>query len=126
MGSSSLRHAWYEKSKAAYALRALPEDERLAFEAHLADYPELREEVERLISLTHLLALACEEHDPPPHLRNELLSQIEDGVPQSSAKERLRSLLRRVLSRRLLAAAAAVLLIALLVRHLSMRARSRA
>jgi len=87
-----LRHAWYEESKAAYALRALPEDERLAFESHLADHPELREEVERLISLTELLALACEEHDPPPRLRSELLSQIEDGVPRSSAKERLRGL----------------------------------
>ncbi len=120
-----MRHAWYEESKAAYALRALPEDERLAFEAHLQDHPELREEVERLISLTDLLALACEERDPPAHLRSELLSQIECGVPRSSAKEQLRGLLRRVLSRRLLAAAAAVLLIGLLIRHLAMRARSR-
>lgn len=77
MGTPPSRRAWYEESKAAYALRALPEDERVAFEEYLSDHPELREEVERLISLANLLALVHEEHDPPPHLRDNLLSQIE-------------------------------------------------
>lgn len=30
-----MRHAWYEESKTAYALRALPEDGLSTFEAHL-------------------------------------------------------------------------------------------
>lgn len=105
--------------KAAYALQALPEGERLAFEAYLSEHPELREEAEWLASLAGLLVLAREEREPPPHSRSTLLSRIGHGAPGPSARERLFSRARRLLSPRGLATAGAVLLVGLLLWHLS-------
>lgn len=61
-------------------MRALPEDERVAFEEYLSEHPELREEVEQLVSLANLLAVVHEEHEPPPRLRDDILSRIEREV----------------------------------------------
>jgi anti-sigma factor RsiW len=55
----------FDDLKSAYALGALTEDERREFEGYLATYPELQAEVEALVSVADLLALAPQEHEPP-------------------------------------------------------------
>ena len=66
----------FDDLKSAYALGALTEDERREFEGYLATYPELQAEVEQLVSAADLLALAPQEHEPPPELRRNLLNRI--------------------------------------------------
>jgi anti-sigma-K factor RskA len=70
-------HARFEELKEAYVLNALPEDEMRVFEEYLAAHPELQADVEELASVANLLAFACEERDPPPELRRNLLTQVE-------------------------------------------------
>ena len=76
----------FEDLKEAYALGALPEDERLWFEGYLAEHPELQAEVEELGSVVDLLALAPEEHEPSPKLRRSLLSNIEGATDVALAE----------------------------------------
>ena len=77
----------FEDLKEAYALGALPEDERLWFEGYLAEHPALQAEVDELASVTNLLALAPQDHEPSPELRRNLLSTIE-GAPGAAPIER--------------------------------------
>ncbi len=74
---SDERRERFEDLKEAYALGALPEEERVWFEGYLAEHPELQAEVDELASVANLLALAPQEHEPPPELRRDLLSRIE-------------------------------------------------
>ncbi len=84
---SDERRDRFDDLKEAYALGTLPEDERLWFEGYLAEHPELHAEVEDLVSVANLLALAPPEHEPPPELRRKLLSRIE-GAPGAAHTER--------------------------------------
>ena len=77
---SDERRDRFEDLKEAYALGALPEDERLWFEGYLAEHPELQAEVADLASIAGLLALAPPEHEPSPELRRNLLSTIEGAT----------------------------------------------
>ncbi len=95
---SDERRDRFEDLKEAYALGALPEDERLWFEGYLAEHPELQAEVDELGSVVDLLALAPEEHEPPPELRRNLLSTIEGTSVATTLAERspLRERLRGI------------------------------
>ncbi|MGW2282116.1 anti-sigma factor [Streptomyces sp. NPDC001770] len=64
----------------AYALHALPEDERLAFERHLAECESCREEVAGLQATAALLGVAAAV-TPPVALRDEVLRKVA-ATPQ--------------------------------------------
>ncbi len=94
---SDERRERFEDLKEAYALGALPEDERLWFEGYLAEHPELQAEVYDLASVANLLALAPLEYEPPPELRCNILSIIEGATGAAHTqryplRERLRGL----------------------------------
>jgi anti-sigma-K factor RskA len=101
----------FEDLKEAYALGALPDDERRWFENYLAQNPDLAPEVEDLLSAANLLALAPGELEPPPSLRGRLLSSIgaDDAPPQDHLEGDARSRGAWLRWARPLAAAAAVL-----------------
>jgi anti-sigma-K factor RskA len=105
-------HKRFDDLKEAYAFGALSDEERLEFEEYLAAHPELQAEVDDLGATVNLLALAPEEYEPSPELRNRILGAIGAEVPEVTRIEATRS--RRLLKARNLAAAAATaLLIAL-------------
>lgn len=102
----------FDDLKYAYALGALSEEERREFESYLEAHPELRAEVEELVSVGDFLALAPQEYEPPPDLRRKLLSRIE-GETRASLADRLsyRTRLRQFFGPGGLAAAVVALLI---------------
>ena len=111
----------FEDLSAAYALGALSDEERREFEAYLADKPDLHSEVEELGALADLLALAPEEHDPSPKLRDDLLKSI-GAVPEEHPAARGALAGRRAQSRWLAAAAAVlVAVVGLLVWSVSLQ-----
>ncbi len=59
----------------AYALHALPDDERLSFERHLADCPSCAREVTELASTAARLGRAMTEN-PPARMKAEVLRRI--------------------------------------------------
>ncbi|MEV6261119.1 anti-sigma factor [Streptomyces sp. NPDC051784] len=63
------------ESSAAYVLHALPEEERRAFEEHLAGCEQCQEEVAELRATTALLGQTTSE-PPPGSLRDRVLSQV--------------------------------------------------
>lgn len=67
----------FEDLKEAYALNALSDDERRSVEAYLETHPEAQAEIEELQSIASLLALAPEDRQPPPELRQRLLRAVE-------------------------------------------------
>lgn len=67
----------------AFALDALDDLERVAFERHLATCSECQDEVARLHELSTQLAWAVAE-TPPPALREQVLAQVA-ATPQASA-----------------------------------------
>ena len=74
-------HTRFEELKEAYVLNALSERELQDFEAYLAAHPERQAEIEELGAVANLLAFACEEREPSPELRRNLLAQIESEAP---------------------------------------------
>lgn len=59
----------------AYALDALDDDERAAFEAHLPDCPQCREEVDGFLATAGMLGGAVSEA-PPPQLKGSLMDLV--------------------------------------------------
>ena len=77
----------FEDLKDAYVLGALPDDERAAVEAYLALHPERQSEVDDLMGVAGLLALAPQEHEPPEGLRRRLMEVVEgEAVPPEPAQ----------------------------------------
>ena len=70
----------FDELAAVYALGALTGEDRLWFEAYLAEHPELNSEVEELGSVADLLALAPPEQEPPSGLRRSVLERV--GAPR--------------------------------------------
>ena len=63
---------------AGYALGALDEDDRRAFDEHLAGCETCREELASLLDAAAALALAEEGPEPPPALRTRVLSAAHE------------------------------------------------
>ncbi|MFJ8882748.1 anti-sigma factor domain-containing protein [Streptomyces sp. NPDC102402] len=84
------------ESSGAYVLHALPEEERRAFEAHLAGCEQCQEEVAELRATTALLGRMTAEH-PPQALRDRVLRQVAD-TPQEP-RPRTGTKVRRVRGR---------------------------
>ncbi|MFJ8976279.1 anti-sigma factor domain-containing protein [Streptomyces sp. NPDC102282] len=76
------------ESSGAYVLHALPDGERRAFEAHLAECGQCQEEVAELRATTALLGQLTAEH-PPESLRDQVLRKVADTPqePRPHAKE---------------------------------------
>jgi anti-sigma-K factor RskA len=66
---------------AAHALHAVDDDERAAYERALAESPELRDEADRYAETAAQLAALAEPVEPPPALRQRLMSRL-DELPQ--------------------------------------------
>lgn len=107
--------------KDAYALGALPEDERADFEAYLAAHPERQAEVEDLAGLAGMLAFAPPEQEPSPELRTRLMEVVESeaSVPRIPRRETTTG--RHAGFRNLALAAAAVLLVGLVSWNILLR-----
>jgi hypothetical protein len=68
---------------AAYALDALDDDERQAYEAHLVGCERCREELAGLIDTAGALGLAADAADPPESLRRGILDAARDEGPSN-------------------------------------------
>ena len=101
----------FDDLTAVYALGALAGEERLWFEAYLAEHPGLSAEVDELGSVADLLALAPAEQEPPAGLRRSVLESV--GAPREvvsgepARRSRRTDRTRRFLRPGMLAAAAA-------------------
>jgi anti-sigma-K factor RskA len=82
--SERTEHAWLEHT-AAYALGALDESERGAFEAHLATCDTCKAEVRELREVAGILATTAAQIAPPPGLRDRIMSDARVVRPMSSA-----------------------------------------
>src|SRR5262245_24865582 len=79
----SNEHPWTEYA-ASYALDALDEPDRIAFEAHLADCPACRAEVQSFQEVTGLLAHSATPLAAPPHLKTRVLEEARKVRPISA------------------------------------------
>jgi anti-sigma-K factor RskA len=109
----------------AYALDALPEDDRERFEGHLARCESCDQEVRGLREATAQLAVAVAE-PAPPQLRSQVLTrigqvrQLPPVVPDLATERRRRA---RPRSRLAAALAAACLIVALIAGGLAVRSQ---
>ena len=78
----------FNELKDAYVLGALPEDERAAVESYLALRPERQAEIDDLIGIAGLLALAPPEQDPPAEVRRRLMNVVESESARPRAARR--------------------------------------
>ncbi|HEY1359127.1 MAG TPA: anti-sigma factor [Thermoleophilaceae bacterium] len=78
---------------APYLLGALDDSEREAFEVHLEECADCREEVERLRPAAEALPRSVMPLAPPPSLKASLMEAVEGRPPRRSLAERLRGLL---------------------------------
>ncbi len=78
----------FDDLKDAYVLGALPDDERAAVEAYLALHPERQAEVDDMVGIAGLLALAPPEQEPPADLRRRLMQVVESEAVQPRVAER--------------------------------------
>jgi anti-sigma-K factor RskA len=102
----------FEDLKEAYALGALPDDERATVEAYLALYPEHQAEIDDMVGVAGLLALAPPEQEPPADLRRRLMQVVEsESVQPRAARRRTSSWFGRMGDFRNLALGAAALLV---------------
>jgi anti-sigma-K factor RskA len=94
---------------AAYALGALDEDERTAFEKHLAGCAECQAEVREYRETAAALASGVPAVEPPPGLRARVLDQTRSIRPLVAARTPAATASKRAPPSRWLAAAAVVL-----------------
>jgi anti-sigma factor RsiW len=92
-------HTAYREEVGAYLLGALTEGESRAFESHLSECSECREEVARLRSAAEALPRSVEQMEPPPGLKAALMEVVDREAPdrrgapaaaRTSWRERLR------------------------------------
>ena len=76
-------HVWLEQA-APYALGALDESERAAFDAHLATCEVCANEVRELREVAGLLSLGGRAVAPPPGLRDRILDDARKVHPIAS------------------------------------------
>jgi anti-sigma-K factor RskA len=107
-----MNHERFDELKDAYALGALPDQERREFEEYLAAHPERQAEIDGLGNVASLLALSPQEQEPPLELRRRIMDVVEAEAQRPPA--RTRSWLagvRELLSVKNLALGAAALLV---------------
>lgn len=80
-------HSW-EEDVAAYALGALPEEERSSLEEHLAGCERCRSELQRMTAAVDLLPTSVEQVEPPPALRGRLLAAAREDLSEQAAARR--------------------------------------
>jgi anti-sigma-K factor RskA len=85
-------HATYRDEVGAYLLGALSDAERAAFEGHLVDCHECRNEIERLRPAADLLPRSVEQVEPPASLKRSLMEVVEREAQPGLAAESRRSL----------------------------------
>jgi anti-sigma-K factor RskA len=81
---STRDHSSYRDDIGAYLLGALTDLEREAFEGHIADCPECRDEVERLRPGVDSLPRSVEQLEPPPGLKSSLMEVVEREARERS------------------------------------------
>jgi anti-sigma-K factor RskA len=74
----------------AYALNALTEEEKLEFEAHLAESPTTRNEVTEMAETAALLGLSVTPITPSPELKSNLMAMLASTpqLPKQTSAER--------------------------------------
>lgn len=95
----------------AYAVDALPPDERAAYEEHVQACPDCAQEVRELRATAARLA-AASARTPPASLRGRVLAAIAAIRPLPPPAQPVAAPLRRLMPRLLAAAAAVALLVA--------------
>jgi anti-sigma-K factor RskA len=70
-------HARHRDDIGAYLLGALNDLERQAFERHMRDCDDCREELERLRPAAEALPGSVEQLSPPPGLKKRLMAEVE-------------------------------------------------
>ena len=78
---SEQQHAPFDALAALYAVGALSEDDRTAFETHLEVCVECVSEVKSLLPVTHGLAHGAPPLDAPAALRTRVLGQVTGTAP---------------------------------------------
>jgi hypothetical protein len=73
-------HTRYSEDVGAYLLGAMSDQERRAFERHLAGCVDCQEEVERLRPAADALPATVEQIEPPPGLKARLMAEVEADV----------------------------------------------
>jgi anti-sigma-K factor RskA len=108
----------FEDLKDAYALGALPEEEREEFERYLAAHPDLQAEMEELSTVAGLLVFSVPEQEPPPELRRRIMATVEaeaarpaEAAPSPARRRSWLAGLREAMGVRDLALAAAAVLV---------------
>jgi anti-sigma-K factor RskA len=110
-----MNHERFDELKDAFALGALPEEEKLELEEYLAAHPERQAEIDDLAAVAGLLALAPQEQDPPPVLRRNIMSVVEaEARPPVRSGPRFAGLREFFSLQNLALGAAALLVIGLL------------
>jgi anti-sigma-K factor RskA len=88
-------HTHYREDIGAYLLGALTDLERQAFEHHIVNCAECRDEIEQLRPAADALPRSVEQVEPPPALKVALMEIVEreagESLPQAPAPERRRS-----------------------------------
>jgi anti-sigma-K factor RskA len=103
----------FEDLKDAYVLGALPNDERATVEAYLALHPERQAEIDDLVGVAGLLAIAPPEYEPSADLRRRLMGVVEaeSARPRAASRRRASAWLGRFAGLRNVALGAAALLV---------------
>ncbi len=81
-------HITYEDDLAAYLLDALPGDEARAFERHLDGCARCQERARWLQGSVEMLPAAVEQLEPPPALRERLMSTVHAEVAPAPRRRR--------------------------------------
>jgi Anti-sigma-K factor rskA/Putative zinc-finger len=81
---SARDHTQYREEIGAYLLGALTDLERQAFERHVADCAECRDELERLRPAADALPRSVEQVEPPPALKTSLMEVVEREARERS------------------------------------------
>ena len=76
MSAQVFGHREASEALGAYLLEALPDDEREAFEAHLADCPICQEEIAQLQIVADALPGAAPPIEPPPELKDRIMAIV--------------------------------------------------
>jgi anti-sigma-K factor RskA len=72
-----MSHERFADAAASYLLGALPEGERVEFEAHLERCPDCRAEVEELRVAAEALPVAAPPMRPPAALKDRIMAEVE-------------------------------------------------